>query len=455
MSRIKADICVVGGGPAGAATAQRLASLGYRLLVVERRSGSLGRIESIAPAIIPALRALRIGSKLLDAGFATCTRRRILWQKTEVVVDAPAIMVERDKLDRILRESALEAGARILDSSFARAIVPGPTGWTISVESGTETFEIDASFVVDARGRRGHPARATPRTIALCGLWRGITDADPPEMRVEAGEQAWYWGAPARDGGYMTIAFIDANAAKKRGGYDQAALYRRLMSASELLSPCLGRGILRHFQIRDATCRVDADCVGNRSIKVGDRSFAMDPISSQGIQAALRSALQAAAVVNTILRGGDAESALEFYRASQRHAGSRHRRLATDLYASQGRFDSAFWRVRSTDAGPAIQTKAVKYSAEGGRLWLDAEATIKEVPVIEGEFVRRGRALCHPSMDEPVAWLGGVELAPLVAQFGAGDTEAEILERWDRRVPPLASREVLAWLLQRGIVTAT
>ena len=69
---------------------------------------------------------------------------------------------------------------------------------------------------------------------------------------------------------------------------------------------------------RDATPNVSRDPVGHDYIRVGEASIAIDPLSSQGIQTALLSAVQGSAAVHTILTAGyDPLPAVEFYRERQ------------------------------------------------------------------------------------------------------------------------------------------
>ena len=72
----------------------------------------------------------------------------------------------------------------------------------------------------------------------------------------------------------------------------------------------------------------------------------MDPLSSQGVQAAIRSGLQASTVAHTMLSGGDATAAMEFHRHAQHAAVAAHARFTSQIYAAQSVYASSFWQAR-------------------------------------------------------------------------------------------------------------
>ena len=52
----------------------------------------------------------------------------------------------------------------------------------------------------------------------------------------------------------------------------------------------------------DASSRYAEEPVGPSFVKIGDAAFTLDPLSSQGVQSAIASALQASIVVNTFAK---------------------------------------------------------------------------------------------------------------------------------------------------------
>jgi hypothetical protein len=251
---------------------------------------------------------------------------------------------------------------------------------------------------------------------------------------------------------YLAIAFVDMRDCAGFHSRTRETLYRSLVACSELLRFCLRGELIGGVAVRDATAAIDDDPATTMAIKVGARCLALDPLSSQGIQAAIRSAIQASIVVHTILGGGDAEAAVAFYREAQRRVARQHYRTSVEVYASQTRHQSPFWRLRSDaveKARPAVQAGSM---ASGAKVRLSDNALLTEMPVIEGDVIRRHATLTHPSLEQPVAWLGGVDLAPLLGMLACDRLVADVESDWSRRMAPEKAHEVLAWLLERGIL---
>src|SRR5262249_30455449 len=112
LTGFAADVCVIGGGPAGSSAASRLARLGYRVCIVERGS-AVGDavVESVAPSIVPVLETLGVLGEIEHAGFARCERVRLLWSGEEEPFRQrrSAVLVDRARFDRILLDAALRS----------------------------------------------------------------------------------------------------------------------------------------------------------------------------------------------------------------------------------------------------------------------------------------------------------------------------------------------------------
>jgi hypothetical protein len=256
------------------------------------------------------------------------------------------------------------------------------------------------------------------------------------------------------DGRYAIIAFVDADVCRGAGAGIES-VYQRSLQGSVLLRHCLS-GLEGPIAVCDASSSVHGCPIGPDFVRIGEAAFAADPLSSQGVQLAITSALQAAAALHTMLATpAETEAALLFYRERQQEAAARSQRTAGGLYAAQDRHPpSAFWQRRAlTDATPpAAPSDILQPPPLSDRVRLAAGARVAETPVLAGDLICRQPALSHPSLERPLAWLGNAAIASLLAPI-VGDVEvAELLRCWERSLPPRTARETLHWLAARGIV---
>ena len=176
-------------------------------------------------------------------------------------------------------------------------------GWCVPIQTASGNRTIEARFFVDASGRTSGVAprgqRFGPATIALSARWR--TAAVPPgTVLVEASTDAWCWGAVTADGAIDTAAFVDMASCAGQGRTALMERLVRLLRESELFGLALRNATPGRLRISDATPMATTRAVERDAIRVGDVAFVPDPLSSQGVQCALRSGVQAASVVHTI-----------------------------------------------------------------------------------------------------------------------------------------------------------
>jgi flavin-dependent dehydrogenase len=125
-----------------------------------------------------------------------------------------------------------------------------------------------------------------------------------------------------------------------------AKRYRAYLAGSELLRHCLDGVLDGGVHACDATPYVDDEPIGADHLRVGEASYAIDPLTSQGVQHALSSALQGSIALHTILTApADGDAAIAFYRTRQAAAAAASARTCVQLYAQMERFaDEPFWR---------------------------------------------------------------------------------------------------------------
>ena len=465
-SDINTDVCVIGGGPAGSTVARKLALLGHRVCVVERSRYPRPKVgESLPPNIFPLLETLGLRERIERASFLRPDKAVIRWSDAGEHLKFPSgqhgLLVDRGRFDDMLLEAAREAGARILQP--ARALRPelDKEGcWSLPVRCNAGLITVRARYLVGATGKSrvlaGNRRRCSAPTVALYAYWRGA-GVDASTVLVEAGPEEWFWGAPLPGGTFNAMVFTAPHrcrrAAVRARGLEQ--LYRSLLAQSSLLRGCLNGELVSGVIGCDASSYVDEHPVDAHSIKVGEASFSIDPLSSQGVQAAINSGLQGGIVVNTLLtRPEHSAAAMQFYRDRQRETVAHHRSLSA-RHHSESRFHGTerFWRERASVESESPTVRAGNHPALSGdlRLVLSDAAELSPTPCITGDIIVNKPALLHPALGRPLSYLNDIEVSLLLDCVPGGGTAAEIMQAWSRHLSPRASIQLVSWLYRTGV----
>jgi flavin-dependent dehydrogenase len=415
------------------------------------------------------LDATGVRERVESAGFLRPDRAVVRWaEATDRHKSQPGelgFQVDRGVFDALLLDAAREAEVRIIQPALALPSRREPAGgWQLPVRCNGATFDIRAQFLADATGRRslapGPSARTSAPTLALYAYWRRASIGGP-ETRIEAGEDHWFWGAPMPDRTFNATVFLDPKKCANAGRTGLEARYRSLLAGSSLLRGCLNGVMIGPVTACDATCRAAINPIDERSIKVGEAAFSIDPLSSQGVQAAMASALHGAHAVHTLLAVPlNAAAALTFYRARQAEAVERHRAWAAQCYTELIHFQAHdFWAKRGALALPSPPHLRLPQSIEAlpaghCRIAISADARLVDATALVGDVITEVPTLEHPTLDRPVAFLENHPVAPLLAALGEGATVESLLERWSRTIPQPVCLRLFHWMWAHEIVVA-
>ena len=465
---MEAEICVIGGGPAGAVAAYRLAQQGHDVLLLEGCAFPRRHVgESLPPSVLPMLEWLGLRERVEHSGVVrprgACIRwgRHALWYKE--FPTTPGMQVDRGRFDALLLEAARQAGVRVLQP--ARASRPrhvGPHAWRVPTLVRGSTRTVTARFLIDASGRRGitggRVIRLSAPTIALFAYWHEIP-LRRPDPCVEAAADQWYWGAPLPDGVFNATVFVDAERCKGYGTRGLGALYNTLVGQSVLLSPCLQGTLVSPIRACDASVLAREAPIGDDWIALGEASFALDPLSSQGVNMAITTGLQGSIVVHTMLTlPANATLAQAFYQARCTESLTTHRRFVQQYYAEQAACTpTAFWLKRCEAPLPTPSVALRSFTpgplALDQPLRLSSLCTLQETPVIADEFVIAQFALDHPAFDRPIAFVHGLSVAHLASMLNARPTGHDLLTFWACHTSYDHGYRLLSWLWNAGVIT--
>jgi flavin-dependent dehydrogenase len=445
---IRTEILVAGGGPSGASVARLLRQLGHDVWLVDRGADRRRHhLESLSPATWLVLESLGLRANIEAARLAHAVESFVSWPAPGP--PRAGWVIDRRCFDEFLLDAARAVGVTVVrPAKVCRPTRTDDGGWLVPIEESGARRIVCAEHLIDASGRRGVLGGArTPTSlplVALCGDFEDLRGL-PPWSVVVAGHDAWFWGATLSDGRGRAIAFV--HPTRDPSIRRDAQLAARLASVP-LLAPFL-RGRLVKVSVTDASSW-QSPLVEDHAIKIGDAACCIDPISSQGIQSALVSAIKGAAVVHALRTGGDVEAARELYRLHVQETARAHAVLSAQQYMRGG--VEAFWRERASHADASTTLQQRLDVDDDTRLWLQPGVARVEMPSLNGLVVCRRAAVTAPTLAGPVTFVDGIELAPLVDLLRGGEKTREIALRWAAHVGPSSSVKVLAWSLRMGLL---
>lgn len=442
------DVCVIGAGPAGSALALRLVQLGRSVAVVEKAPFPRSHIgESLSSSVVPLLGVLGILPQVEAAGFNRAPRATVLWAGQLRHRDYHGgYQIDRGVFDAVLRRSAVAAGASMLLPARVVDIDQGEN-WSIQLQNGKL---LRARFLADAAGRGGilggRKKISGSRTIAMCANWSKV-DADRTATLVEAGLSQWYWGVPLPDGSFNAAVFVAKQNARKE-------LYLPLIRQSRLLASPIAKADCGELRICDATPFLDEMPVTRCSIKAGDSAITIDPLSSQGVQTALGTALHAAVVINTILdRPEQADLAMDFYHRRIVESDRFHRRATGELYREQSEFvPSKFWNERAATCSSVAQHRRPSLVTLDQQVQISPHARFAPIATVTDKYVVHSSGI---ELDGAVyGRVGDFSLADLLRTITHPILARDLVGHWAGEMPISSALGVLGWAWEHGLVEA-
>ena len=346
MTNMRFDILVLGTGPAGAAAARGLVSLGYHVLC-------LGQIRS--PETVEGI-SERVVNALEHQGFTQALQvlsapipRQVLWNGAANAANTE-YLVDRQRFDAALMEDLQQHGVTVVQD-LASSAEPGDDAWQVTTQTGQR---FSGQFLIEARGRRASSdapcLRRGPETVAM-GLKWTIPSSEIRPAGVMAFSHATGWGWFVQDGRGMAFSQLSmaAERATVKASQDAEAFIRQMLSELGAANPLpSGARPADAAHYRGSTALLH-DAIGTHNkLRIGDAAMAVDPLSGNGIFQSLSSAMAAPAVINTVLqRPEDSDMALRFYQDRCEHLFERFSRMGRDFYQLiDGEGASAFWEER-------------------------------------------------------------------------------------------------------------
>lgn len=361
MKRDNYDILIVGGGPAGASTANYLSDMKLSVLLVERTDYENWRLgETLPPQIKTSLSALGVWPQFLEQKFSSSLEMQWIWGNEEHMFEYNFLRnpygnpwhVDRRKFDRLLLSHARSSGTEVLLHTSVLSVKKHENGWWVKLKDKKKTFTVNCKFLVDASGQTSSLARILrvkriryDNLVGAVGICRSA-EAVKQIFLVEAVESGWWYSCPISSHrllvGYMTDGDHLAKISKGRKNWWNEELLQANNTSKRIGSLTLNQEI----KIGSAITGMLEITAGDRWLAVGDAASSFDPLSGAGISKALHFAPKAAKAISAALIGD--MQPIEGYAASVIHDFSEYRKQQQSVYELETRWpDSFFWKRRS------------------------------------------------------------------------------------------------------------
>jgi geranylgeranyl reductase family protein len=325
------DVLVVGGGPAGAATAYWLACAGHDVVVVERKTFPREKTcgDGLTPRAVHQLEEMGLGDALTQFhrydGLRACAHHITLelrWPE-HAVFPPYGYVVRRRDLDQMVANQAVAAGATVREACEAVApLLDGGLvhGGVVNDKRAGTTEEVRARYVVVADGANSRFGRALgaarnrsfPQGMAIRGYYESPMHDEPwiesaLDVRDRNGNSlpGYGWIFPVGDGTInvgigLLSTFRDWRSVNTSHLMDEFAAtappYWDIKPEGATGAPTGGR-----LPMGGSVSPV----VGPTWLVVGDAAATINPFNGEGIDYAYETGRMAAGLVDEALRTGD------------------------------------------------------------------------------------------------------------------------------------------------------
>ena len=328
---VEADAVVIGGGLSGTAAAIHLARAGFRVLCIEQRKEIFNIVGESLDWSAPDLFAnLDLPMEELISKEAATWKRHITvatadGKRKEFLpgawltewpwnVEIRTLHLDRDRTDACLRETARRLGVTTLHDRVADFAVLDEHNTRTRRILGLRTVQgtfVRASWFIDASGSdasllgRRFELRSVaygPRKVAV---WTHLPTEEWVEgttlyMVPSQGEyMEWIWEIPIRPG-VSSIGYIAPGSSVKtqRGaGLGTQEILLRQCRRFSRLQEIMDQGTPPETATTTFLCRSYEGVCGTNWVIIGEAASQSDPITGNGVTAALRHASEATALI--------------------------------------------------------------------------------------------------------------------------------------------------------------
>jgi flavin-dependent dehydrogenase len=320
------DVTVIGGGLAGMAASITLARAGLQVLCIgpDQNDAHPPVGESLDWSAPDLLKALGLPMERLIAEEIATYKRHVTLQlfdgsrqhyvpsdwlgRPPFNLELRTLHVDRLRLNHALREIVVGLGVRLLPDKVANVEVEGKRVTAVNTSQGER---ISSPWFIDASGSA---ASLLPRTFNLpvreygprkTAMWTYFTVPESVEGTtlyadgVKPPYMEWIWEIPVHSNtisvGYVTTG--EVIKAKRQQGHSVEDIFKTQLTRFPRFAPLLQTADSISPFVTSFRCRVHSKVAGPNWLIVGESASMVDPMTSNGVTAALRHAAEASSLI--------------------------------------------------------------------------------------------------------------------------------------------------------------
>lgn len=350
------DAIIIGGGPAGATAAYKLAAEGHSVLLLEKAQFPRFHIgESMVPYLSKLLEMIGVSEKVKEAQFVRKGGVEFLYQPTgDLRRQSFTNLAEgqkhltynlnRARFDRVLLEHARDTGAKVLqEADVKKLIFDGERLVGVEYQYQGQRHEARASFVVDASGRAGliskhfnlRKMNYTLENVAVFQHYTNIVQENNPgvtgDVLFNGHQDGWLWGIPIESDVFSVGAVMPRSILKQSSPED---IFKEHLERAPRIKRAI-EGATPQFEkpkVELDFCYYSEQFAGPGYFLAGDAVCFVDPLFSGGLFLSMVCGLKAAEAIHEIFSGKDEKEASTYFTNFCKTAYDSYFRLVYSFY---------------------------------------------------------------------------------------------------------------------------
>lgn len=326
------DVTVIGGGLAGMAAAIHLARAGFQVLCIEASPDDRAVVgESLDWSAPDLLGALGLPMERLIAEDIATYKRHIVAKSScgithEYIpsewlgnqpwnIELRTMHVDRTRLKSALREIVLEHGVDLIGDTVSGVEKLGKRVIALRTQGGKR---VDSPWFIDASGFAGSVfARvfhlpqygAGPNKVALWSYFSVPDSIEGTTLYIDGKAPPyldWVWEIPIHPR-TISVGYVcagEAIKAKRQQGRSVRDIYTQKLEQIPRFEALLQSGAPINPLVTSFRCRGYRGIAGPNWLMVGEAASMVDPMTSNGVTAALRHAEEASSLIVKYFRRG-------------------------------------------------------------------------------------------------------------------------------------------------------